>query len=144
METKPLVVERTYDNASVKKVWQALTDPEKVRQWYFDIPGFKAEVGFEFEFTAGETGGKQYRHLCRITEVIPEKKLAYTWRYDGYPGNSEVSFELAPEDNGTKVTITHSGLETFPQDSSSFKRESFNEGWTYFLSKALPEFLAKN
>lgn len=143
METKPLVLERTLD-APASKIWQALTDAKKMKEWYFDVPNFKPEVGLEFEFTAGETGGKQYRHLCKITEVIPEKKLSYSWRYDGYPGNSEVSFELAPDGNGTKLTITHKGLETFPQDNGSFKRESFNEGWTYFLTKGLPEYLAKN
>ena len=136
---EPLIVERSY-NAPVAKVWEALTDLKKLRQWYFNLDEFKAEVGFEFEFTAGDDK-MQYRHLCRITEVIPFKKIAYTWRYDGFPGDSEVSFEVAEKGAGSHVTITHKGLESFP-DSPSFARKSFNGGWTHFIG-TLQEFVEK-
>ena len=137
--TGPLVVERSY-NAPVNKVWEALTELEKLKQWYFDLAEFKPEVGFEFEFIAGDDK-MQYRHLCRITEVIPFKKIAYTWRYDGFPGDSKVSFEIAEEGAGSRVTITHTGLETFP-DTPGFARSNFNGGWTYFIDK-LKEFAEK-
>jgi len=25
------------------------------------------------------------RHRCKVTEAIPNKRLAYTWRYEGHP-----------------------------------------------------------
>jgi uncharacterized protein YndB with AHSA1/START domain len=43
----PFTIERTY-SASVKKVWEAITDKAKMKQWYFDLSEFKPEVGFEF------------------------------------------------------------------------------------------------
>ena len=49
MKTEPFVIERTY-NVSIDKVWQAITDKEKMKQWYFDLSDFKPEVGFEFTF----------------------------------------------------------------------------------------------
>lgn len=52
MKQEPFVIERTY-NAPIKKAWKAITDKDKMKQWYFDIASFKPEVGFEFEFTAG-------------------------------------------------------------------------------------------
>ena len=42
-----IIVERTF-NASVGRVWTALTDLNEMRQWYFDLKEFKAETGFEF------------------------------------------------------------------------------------------------
>jgi len=49
MTHEPLIIERSY-NASVEKVWQAITDKEQMKQWYFDVSDFKPEVGFEFTF----------------------------------------------------------------------------------------------
>ncbi|RYY92121.1 MAG: SRPBCC domain-containing protein [Chitinophagaceae bacterium] len=139
---EPLVFERVYD-ATPAEIWNALTDPEQMRQWYFDIPGFRAEPGFEFSFIGGDETTK-FTHLCRVTEAVPNQKLAYTWRYAGYPGDSLVSFELFDLGGGqTKLRLTHSGLETITPHHEGFKRENFREGWTYFSEKALPQFLAK-
>lgn len=73
---KPIVIERIF-NAPVTQVWKALTDVDQMRQWYFDLKEFKAQVGFEFEFIV-EHEGNSYHHLCRVTDVVPEKKIAYT------------------------------------------------------------------
>lgn len=143
METKPLVMERTY-NAPVEKVWQALTDPDKMRKWYFEIDSFKPAVGYEFSFTAqcdAEDG--DYLHLCKVTEVEPGRKVTYSWRYDGYEGISYVTFELFPENNNTLLVLTHKGLETFPA-LKLFARESFTEGWTEILGTQLKEFVENN
>lgn len=127
-----LTVERTF-NASVARVWEALTDPEKMRVWYFDLKEFKPEIGFEFEFTV-EHEGMKYHHLCRVTEVVPERKLAYTWRYKGHEGGSLVTWELVAEKNKTKLRLTHEGLETFPA-TASFARRNFEAGWTAITSE---------
>lgn len=143
METKPLVVERTL-NAPVSRVWQALTDNEKMKQWYFQLDNFEPRVGFEFSFSGQGSKGENYVHNCRITAVEPEKKLSYTWVYEGFEGHSEVSFELFPEDDDkTKVRITHTGLETFPQHGPDFAVESFTKGWNHILGISLKEFVGK-
>lgn len=140
MKTEPFVIERTY-NAPISKVWKAITDKDDMKQWYFDLPEFKAEVGFEFQFTGGEPGGKQYLHLCKITEVITGKKLTYSWRYDGYEGNSFVTFELSEQGDGTRLTLTHEGLETFPMNNPDFAKENFAKGWTHITGISLKEFV---
>jgi uncharacterized protein YndB with AHSA1/START domain len=66
-----IVVERIYD-APVGRVWAALTDANEMRQWYFDLKEFKPEIGFEFDFVV-EHKGNSYHHLCKVTEVIPQK-----------------------------------------------------------------------
>lgn len=140
---QPLVFENTL-NASREKVWSALTNPDEMKQWYFDIPGFRPEVGFEFSFSGGPAEDRQYVHLCRVTEVAPGKLLAHSWRYAGYPGDSEVRFELSDAGEGrTHLRLTHSGLETIEPHHADFARSNFNEGWTWFTQKALPEYLSK-
>lgn len=132
---EPVVVERTY-NAPVEKIWRALTDRDEMKQWYFDIAEFKAEPGFEFQFTGGDPDGVQYLHLCKIIDVVPNKKLSYTWRYDGYEGNSLVIFDLVPDSNKTTVRVSHFGLQTFPA-LKAFAKQNFEAGWTEILGSLL-------
>ena len=132
-----VVIERTY-NAPVARVWKALTDVEEMRQWYFDLKEFTPEVGFEFEFVV-EHEGMKYHHLCKVTEVIPQKKIAYTWRYKGEPGDSLVTFELSADGNKTRLRLTHEGLETFPK-TPAYARKNFEAGWTG-IGTELEQFL---
>ena len=141
MKNEPFVIERTM-NAPTEKVWQAITDKNQMKQWYFDLAEFKPEVGFEFSLLGGSEEQK-YLHLCKITEVVPGKKLQYSWRYDQYPGNSFVTFELFPDGVKTRLKLTHEGLETFPTDNKDFARSSFEAGWTYIIGKSIIEFVEK-
>ncbi len=141
MEGTPLVIERSYD-APVELVWQAISDNSQMKQWYFDIEAFKPEVGFEFQFYGGSEE-KRYLHLCKVTEVIPLKKLAYSWSYKDYPGYSVVTFELFAEGKGTRLKLTHTGLDSFPKNNPDFAINSFTEGWTMILGKLLKEFVEK-
>ena len=131
-------IERTF-NAPVARVWKALTEREEMRQWYFDLKEFRPEVGFEFAFVI-EHEGVNYDHRCKITEVIPQKKLAYTWRYEGHEGDSLVTFELFAENDKTRLKLTHNGLETFPK-TSAFARENFVKGWTEIIGSELKKFV---
>lgn len=140
MKNEPFVIERTL-NASVQKVWEAITDKEKMKQWYFDIADFKPELGAEFSFPGNGNKGQCYTHLCKITKIEPGKTLQYSWKYKDYPGNSLVTFELFPEGDATRLKLTHEGLETFPSDNSDFAKESFVGGWTYLIGKSIKEFV---
>ena len=140
MKNEPFVIERTF-NAPVEKVWKAITDKEQMKKWYFDIPAFKAETGAEFSFIAGDNDGTPWVHLCTVKEVIPNKKLAHTWRYEGYEGESLVTWELFDEGGKTRVKLTHAGLETVPA-VKGFAKESFAKGWSQILGTSLEKFLA--
>jgi len=140
MQTEPFVIERTY-NVPAEKVWQAITDRDKMEQWYFKLEEFKPEVGFEFRFEGGPPE-KSYLHICVVTEVIPGKKLTHTWRYDGYSGQSFVTWELLEEGDKTAVKLTHAGLETFPKEPD-FAPENFAAGWTHIVRTSLAEYLEK-
>jgi uncharacterized protein YndB with AHSA1/START domain len=139
--TGPIVIERTL-KAPIEKVWKAITDEGQMKQWYFDLPGFRPEAGYEFEFYGGPDE-KKYRHMCKITEVVTGKKLAYSWRYDGYEGNSLVTFELFAEGENTRVKLTHAGLDTFPANNPDLARHNFEQGWTQIIGTSLKEFLEK-
>ena len=142
MEAQSIVVERSF-NVPVFKVWKAITDKDEMKNWYFDLAEFKAERGFNFQFSGGPSPEKQYLHLCEVIEVIPEKKLMYSWRYDGYEGNSFVSFDLQTEDDKTLLKLTHIGLESFPQENPDFAAKNFEEGWNEIVNTSLKNYLER-
>jgi uncharacterized protein YndB with AHSA1/START domain len=135
-----IVIERTF-NARVARVWKALTDVDQMRSWYFDLKEFKPEVGFEFAFVI-EHEGNRYDHRCRVTEVIPQKKIAYTWRYEGHEGVSLVTFELFADGDKTRLKLTHEGIETFPK-TPAYARKNFEAGWTEIIGSSLKQFVEK-
>jgi uncharacterized protein YndB with AHSA1/START domain len=136
-----VVVERTYE-APIERVWEALTNKEQMKQWYFDVSDFKPEPGFKFEFTGGDEN-VQYRHLCEVIEVDKPNKLSYTWQYENIEGVSLVTIELFAEaENRTRVKLTHSGLD-FKTDDKNFQPSSFNTGWNSILDASLRNFVEK-
>jgi uncharacterized protein YndB with AHSA1/START domain len=139
---EPIIVEQTFEEEN-DTVWDSITRVDLMRKWYFDnIPSFEPEVGFETQFNV-VSGGRNFLHLWKVTEVVPRKKIIYNWKYDGYPGDSLVTFELFIQDHLTKLRLTHKVQESFPEDIPEFSRESCIGGWEFFIKKSLKEYLEK-
>ena len=112
-----------------------------MKEWYFDLEEFKAEVGFKFTFTGGPTPDRQYVHLCEVTEVIPKQKLVYSWAYEGYSGLSHVAFKLSSQDNKTRFKLKHSRIETFPNEQPDFAIANFKAGWNSIVNESLEAYV---
>src|SRR5262249_42397304 len=128
LEKAPVIVERTY-SSPMETVWKAITEVDQMKQWYMSvIPAFEARVGFQTEFSVEHNGGK-FPHIWKVTEVVPGKKIAYTWQFPGYPGESLATFELFAEGTNTRLKLTHAGLETHEGTKHpELARKDFNWG----------------
>ena len=128
-------------NAPAEKVWQAITDREQMKQWYFDITDF--ELGEHKTFNFFEPGdSKKFHHRCEILEVIPNKKFKHSWTYPDFTHDKTiVKWELQPQEEGTMVKLTHKGLENFDHLGLDFKKDSFEQGWNELVTKNLKEFV---
>jgi uncharacterized protein YndB with AHSA1/START domain len=140
METLPFVIEMEYD-IPVDKVWKAISDPGDMKQWYFDLPSFTSKVGVPAEFEMVEEPDNMYLDKCTAVEKIELKKISYAWKYEAYPGNSMVTFELSGEPDKTKLRFTHEGLETFPVSNPDMARDNIISSWRYMLDTAIKVFL---
>ncbi len=139
MSDNPVIVEEKYA-VSVEKLWQAITDPTQLKQWYFDIDNFKATTGHKFTFIGGDDK-RSYLHRCIITEVVENEKLSYSWRYEGFEGNSIVTWEIFDEGDSSRLKLTHTGLETLTAANPDFLRSNFVAGWNHILGTSLKSFL---
>jgi uncharacterized protein YndB with AHSA1/START domain len=139
MNSEPFITEIII-NSPASEIWNAITDKDEMKKWYFDIEEFEPKEGFEFQFWGGDEN-KKFLHLCKVTEVIPEKKISYSWKYNELPVETLVMFEIFDEGNKrSKVRLTHDGVENFPQDEN-FKKENFVAGWNYLIGTSLKNYL---
>ena len=127
--------------ASPAKVWAAITQPKLMMQWWGPDAGptLRAEAdvrpGGRFSVVFQLLNGEEHNPTGIYQEVIPEKKLVFTWDLPGMPEReSLVTFLLEPFDGGTKLTLRH---EHLPDEGA---RQSHEAGWNGLLDK-LPIFL---
>ena len=115
-----------------------------MKKWFFaDIESFEPKTGFTTKFDVKIDENKSFVHLWRLMEVVPKKKIVYHWCYEGYSGESYVTFELSGNEQQSSLKVTHVGLENFPQDVPELTRESGLQGWNYFIKDSLKDFLGQ-
>lgn len=141
-ENKRLEIEVEFE-APVKKVWQAITVRDFIKEWCLDLIEFKAEKGFQFSFIGGPTLDRQYVHLCEVVEVVHQKRLSLNLQYAGYSGVSLVTLELFELDGKTHLRLLHSGIDTFPEENADLSDRNFQEGWIQLIGGFLKGFLEK-
>ncbi|HET6822539.1 MAG TPA: SRPBCC domain-containing protein [Anaerolineales bacterium] len=114
MET--VAVERSVlIDATPKRVWQAITDPAQLEQWYapgcpWEIPALEAGATVKFHNTDTDI------QLATIEVVEHLKELTLRWQLDpAHPGITLLnSFLFEEADGGTRVTISQAGYESLP------------------------------
>lgn len=135
-----VTVETIFDS-SPQKVWEAITKPEMMKVWYFDISNFNLQIGNEFTFY--EPDGNTYFHKCKILKVEENKLLQHTWTHpEQSKGSSVVIWKIeAINDEKVKVTLTHEGLETFADGGDKFAPENYEMGWNALVKTNLRNYL---
>jgi uncharacterized protein YndB with AHSA1/START domain len=90
------------------EVWEALTDPEQLEEWFANDVELDAVEGGEGVFRWGN--GEERRATVR--EVVPGEKLVLDWDDDG-----AVQFDLEPVPEGTRLVVR----ETSPEWSTALE-----------------------
>lgn len=135
-----IVREELY-GAPVSKVWNALTDKDQMKEWYFEIPDFELKEGAVFNFY--EPGGKkQFHHRCAIKKVELHKLFQHTWSYPGKSkGESVLTWELFEQNGQTLVRLSHTGLDGFEDGGKALSKENFEAGWKEIMGGSLKDYL---
>ncbi|WP_460965597.1 SRPBCC family protein [Spirosoma litoris] len=103
------VVRKTISlKAEPSEVWNALTNPEKTKQYFFNCEVFSDwEVGSTILFTGRLFLIKKIELKGQIVQFEPNKLLKYTLQNEDDPDNfSTVTDELIYEDGETILSIT--------------------------------------
>jgi uncharacterized protein YndB with AHSA1/START domain len=117
MQTNHKSTYRTVIHAPVEKVWDALTKPELVKQYFFgSTQQTDWKPGSSIIWT-GDYEGKSYTDKGVVQEFTPYKKIAYSYLsswsdMEDKPENYLlVTYDLNEVSDGTELTITQSNYD---------------------------------
>jgi uncharacterized protein YndB with AHSA1/START domain len=133
-------------NVPTHRVYDAWTDPAQIRQW-FGPEGMRPQnitadvrVGGKYRWDLTSPEGEEMSAFGEYRELIPAKKIVFTWQWDDDEAwenrSSVVTIELFERGSGTELRFSH---EQLPSEES---RDRHNEGWNSFLNR-LEQFITK-
>lgn len=126
--------------APVEEVWEAITTPETVRSFFMG-----AEVESDFQVGSpirfkGEFKGKSYEDKGEILAAEPGRMLSFSHYspMSGAPDAPEnyhvVTYELTPEGEQTRVTLTQSHLKGGVRKDDREHRAEYEKNWAGVLA----------
>ncbi|HEX7048501.1 MAG TPA: SRPBCC family protein [Gammaproteobacteria bacterium] len=107
----------------IERVWAYLTESEKRGKWFAAgetelKAGGKVEFHFLHKILSHEPTPERFKDMengvsfeARVVECDPPRRLAYTWPTSNGGDNSEVTFELTPQDDRVLLVLTHRKLD---------------------------------
>lgn len=150
--TRDIVIERTID-APVRLVWEALSKPEHLAEWYMPKAFGKvarAEMdlrpGGIFAIDIATLDGQVFPNLGCILDVVPERRLAWTsmlfpgYRpatFDDIPITAIVTMEAAGK--GTRYVFT--ALHRSAEDMATNKASGWEQGTTIAIDQFVEHVL---
>jgi uncharacterized protein YndB with AHSA1/START domain len=129
-------------NVPVAEVWDALVNPEKVKEYMFGTTAVSNwQKGSPIAWK-GEYQGKPYEDKGEIIEIEPEKLLVVT-HYSPLSGAEDVPenyhilrYELTAQGSSTGIVLTQDNCK------NEEEKEQFSKNWQMMLD-GLKKFLEK-
>ncbi|HEY4030439.1 MAG TPA: SRPBCC domain-containing protein [Caulobacteraceae bacterium] len=126
-------------NAPVDEVWDALTDPRKVGALFMgSTVRTDFHKGSPITFK-GEFKGKPYEDKGEILSVDECRRLSFS-HYSGMSGAPDapenyhvVTFDLRPEGEATRVTLTQSNLTGGVRQADIEHKADYEKTWSAVL-----------
>jgi uncharacterized protein YndB with AHSA1/START domain len=116
-----------------EQVWQAITDSDLLAEWMFPND-FLPHIGHHFTFQVPPNPKARFEGLvvnCEVLACEPPSRLAFSWSAGGLV-NTQVSFRLEPEEEGTRIFFEHAGFD-ISQPWGNQALRGAESGWTKML-----------
>ena len=111
---------------SIDKVWNAITETDQVSQWLVPTD-FRAEVGANYTLKNPEDNCDMV--TGKVLEANPYK-LVYSWINETSKDvKTTITWNLVQENDGTTLTMVHSGISKYSNDDTPKMIESYSGGW---------------
>jgi uncharacterized protein YndB with AHSA1/START domain len=138
LAAKPsLTLTRSYPVAP-EKVWRAWTDPQAVSKWWGPGPGepvslaeLDVRVGGRFRIVFGGPDGKAHECAGEYKEVVPNRKLVFTWSWPNSTPERVSVVTIVFEDLKGKTQLIFKHEQLFDEEV----RDNHKRGWSGALDK---------
>ena len=120
--------------ADPDEIWETLTSREGMKAY---MMGADVETNWQVGgpiVLHGKIKGKPYEDRGEVRSFLPRRRLSYTHTSGAAPDATHlVTFELAPREGGTKVTVIHENLNgrLLPEDREH--RQDYEKTWSKML-----------
>jgi uncharacterized protein YndB with AHSA1/START domain len=114
-------------DAPVTAVWQALTDPAIIREYFFGVNTIGEWKQGNTIIYNGEWQGKKFRGKGKVLQMENKKLLRHSYWSDlsGQPDEPGfyhiITYELKPDGEHTKLTLTEENLASEEMKDKSAK-----------------------
>lgn len=117
-------INQTYElNATSQVVFDALVNPETIKQWSGAPAQMDGNIGTKFSLFGGQIEGTNL-------EVVPNQKLVQKW-----PSDTKVTITLVDNGDTTTADLLH---EDIPADEV----EKFSQGWKEYYFGPMQKMFA--
>src|SRR5436190_767674 len=141
-ERPSLTLSRSYP-VPPEKVWRAWTDPQALKRWWgpgeddlVSVVDLDVRKGGKFRIVFGGSEGKAHEVQGIYREVVPNRKLVFTWSWPNSTPEREsvITIEFRAARGGTEFVFRQE------QFFDATVRDSHQRGWTESFAK-LEKFL---
>jgi uncharacterized protein YndB with AHSA1/START domain len=138
VKEKPFLTLARHYPVAPQKVWRAWTDPQALKKWWGVGPAegvslveLDVRVGGRYRIVFGGADGKAHELAGVYKEVVPNRKLVFTWTWPRTTPEREslVTISFNEARGGTELSLRH---EQFHDESV---RDSHQRGWQPLLEK---------
>ena len=137
-------IEREFHvEASPEVVYEVISRPEHIRQWWSDDADFESAAGATGELIWGDAANPRANVVpMTVVEATPPTRFSFRWAFpageSAGPGNSMlVIFDLSPSGSGTVVRMKETGFREMGWEAATLELQ-YNEhshGWDTFLPR---------
>jgi uncharacterized protein YndB with AHSA1/START domain len=136
-----------YIEATPEIVFEVVSDPAHVKEWWPDEARYEAVVGAAGEILFADADGGKVEALT-VVELDPPHRFSFRWTHpageQAAEGNSLlVTFELVAQGEGTLVRFRETGFRERGWEAAVLEAtyQDHVHGWDYFLPR-LVEYAA--
>jgi uncharacterized protein YndB with AHSA1/START domain len=125
------IVQQVEIDAPPAKAWRHVTDRTALSRWLMPTDDFDARVGHTFTFRAvvvGDVGDWDGIVHCTVREVVPERRVSWTWTSNALAVETLVTITLDDLGGRTRVTLEHSGWDGLPPEKL-WLIDEHDRGW---------------
>ena len=134
-----------YVEAPPEIVFDVVSRPEHVRQWWPDDARYEPTPGSVGELTFGDPDAGGGVAAITVVEVRPPRLFSFRWTQPpgeaAAEGNSLlVTFALTPSGAGTVLRMTETGFRAMGWEAAVLEQQyaEHTTGWDHFLPRLAP------
>jgi uncharacterized protein YndB with AHSA1/START domain len=131
--------------ATPETVFDVVSNPEHVRQWWPDEANFESVPGEVGEVVFVSDEGEKFPVAIQVVDAIPYRFFSFRWTQPlGEPAQNDnsylVTFELEPDGSGTLLRMTETGFRERGWSIAVIEENyrDHEEGWDRHLARLAP------